>query len=170
VSSTSARGNQRCTRSCSSTSSSAVPAVRPVARNTSNPWLDVPLAQYRCPRWRISLAVMPVSCRSSSRARYSGSSAAAIPGSVPCGELPGPLTHRVAVLLDQVEPAVLGRDDQREVGLVHVGVDAARAVGPPDLVLAHPQVRRLVRHPRRQLLDRRPGGLAHRAHTLLVAG
>src|SRR5262249_27566356 len=53
-------------------------------------------------------------------------------------ERPGTSPDRVAVLLDQVEAVVLGRDDQREVALLHESVGAAGAVAPFDLVAAQP--------------------------------
>src|SRR5438105_3872716 len=71
----------------------------------------------------------------------------------PLGELPRPRLDRVAVLLDEVEAAALGGDDQREVRLVDDPVGADRAVGALDLVLAdaHPAV--LVDGPRREAAD-----------------
>jgi hypothetical protein len=51
-------------------------------------------------------------------------------------ERPAAPPERVAVLLDQVESAVLGRDDEREVALLNVGVGAAGAVAALDLVPA----------------------------------
>jgi hypothetical protein len=55
---------------------------------------------------------------------------------------PGAPPDRVAELLDHVEAVVLGRDDQREVGLLDERVRAARTVAPLDLVTAqaHPVV------------------------------
>jgi len=62
-------------------------------------------------------------------------------------EGPGPPPDRVPVLLDQVKAAVLGRDDDGEVGFLHERVGAARAVAPFDLIpaQAHPGV--FVHHP-----------------------
>src|SRR6266567_1686760 len=69
-------------------------------------------------------------------------------GHGPLREAPAPPADRVAVLLHEMEPAVLGRDDQREVGFVDHAEDAARAIEPFDLVFAdrHPGI--LVDDPR----------------------
>src|SRR6202035_4925768 len=96
------RDTQRCCMSCSSSSRSGSPSVSPVARYTWNPWLDVPCELCRKP----SSVSWPAALR----------------------EGPGPAPHRIAILLDQAEPARIGRDDQREVGLVDDRVDAAAAV------------------------------------------
>ena len=64
---------------------------------------------------------------------------AGLPGREPAlRERPGAPPDRVAVLLDQVEAVVLGRDDQREVAFLDERVGAARAVAPLDLVPAQP--------------------------------
>ena len=62
--------------------------------------------------------------------------AGAAAGEAALREPPGAPPDRIAELLHQVETAPLGRDDQREVGLVHGRVGAAGAVPPLDLVLA----------------------------------
>jgi hypothetical protein len=66
---------------------------------------------------------------------------------------------RVPVLLDQVEAVVLSRDDEREVGLLHERVGAARAVPPLDLVAAQPHPAVLVDHITAELADVRRGWL-----------
>src|SRR5215472_11456965 len=76
-------------------------------------------------------------------------------------ELPAPHPYRVAVLLHQVEPAVLDRDDQREVRLLHVRVDSGRPVRAADAVLPQAHVRRLVDHPGGCLFDDRPTVVWH---------
>src|SRR6201999_1245934 len=68
-------------------------------------------------------------------------------------ERPGAPPDRVAVLLDQVEAVVLGRDDQREVALLHERVGAAGAVAPFDLVPAQPNPVVLVDHARSEHAD-----------------
>jgi bifunctional non-homologous end joining protein LigD len=70
---------------------------------------------------------------------------AGLPGRPPAlREGPGAPPDRVPVLLDQVKAVVLGRDDHREVGLLHVRVGAARPVPPLDLVPPQPHPRVLV--------------------------
>src|SRR6516225_10205297 len=76
-------------------------------------------------------------------------------------ELPAPHPHRVAVLLHQVESAILDRDDQREVRLLYVGVCSGRPVRAADAVLPQPHMPRLVYHPGGCLLDHRPAALWH---------
>src|SRR5690242_19208364 len=68
-------------------------------------------------------------------------------------ERPGTPPDRVTVLLDQVEAVILGRDDQREVALLHERVGAAGAVAPFDLVPAQPYPAVLVDHARGEHAD-----------------
>jgi hypothetical protein len=53
-------------------------------------------------------------------------------------ERPAAPAHRVAVLLDEVEPAAFGRDDQGEVAPLYNGVGAPGPVTALDLVAAEP--------------------------------
>ena len=95
--------------------------------------------------------------------------AAGLPGWPPAlRERPGTPADRVAILLDQVEAVVLGRDDQREVGFLDERVGAAGAVAPFDLVPAQPHPRVLVDHPRIERPDIRSVCPArHRLQNLL---
>jgi bifunctional non-homologous end joining protein LigD len=91
--------------------------------------------------------------------------AAGLPGRPPAlRERPGAPPDRVPVLLDQVEAVVLGRDDDREVGLLHERVGPAGAVAPFDLVQAQPHPLILVDHASAEPADVRPlRSLRHRA-------
>jgi bifunctional non-homologous end joining protein LigD len=80
--------------------------------------------------------------------------AAALPGRPPAlREGPGTPADRVPVLLDQVEAVVFGRDDQREVRLLHERVSTPGTVAPFDLVPAQPHPGVLIDHPRAEPAD-----------------
>ena len=135
------RGTQAWRMSCSSVSRSGGPGVSPVARKRCPAWLLIPWAQCRYPSLIRVLARQPgflAELQSGQVLR-----AARLPVREPAlREGPGAPADRVPVLLDQVEAVVLGRDDQREVGLLDERVRAARTVAPLDLVpaQAHPAV------------------------------
>jgi hypothetical protein len=78
------------------------------------------------------------------------------------GKLPRAVRDGVTVLVDQVKSASLDRDDEREVRLIHVGVDSLGSVGTLDHVLAELHPRIVVHDPRRDAVDRRVGWVGFR--------
>ncbi len=126
-----------CRRPSSSGSRSGSPWVSSVASQCSPYWFDMPCATASVPR-RVSRAGPQPGLLGELGPRQLLRGPACRPaGSCPAGTT-SPPAERVAVLLDQVETAVLGRDDQREVVALDDRVGSPRPVGSLDLVPAQP--------------------------------